>query len=69
MHWRLMDRYLAGECSVAEMAEVEQWVAEVPKRRRFLEQFAGPGEAELSEAKVAIWARLADEVDRQESPP
>jgi anti-sigma factor RsiW len=62
MRWELMDRYLAGECDPTELREVERWLAEAPSRRRFLEQLAGPGEAELGEAKARIWARLEDEV-------
>jgi hypothetical protein len=68
MRWRLMDRYLAGECSVNEQAEVERWLAEAPTRRQFLEQLAGPGEAELKEARTRIWTRLEDEVDSAASP-
>jgi len=52
MRWELMDRYLAGECDPTELREVERWLAEAPSRRRFLEQLAGPGEAELGEAKA-----------------
>jgi hypothetical protein len=57
-----MDRYLAGECGQAELEEVERWLAQAPSRRQFLEQLAGPGEAELKEARARIWARLEDEV-------
>lgn len=62
MHWELMDRYLAGECSRAELAEVERWVSESPRRRDLLDQLAGPGEVEVKEARAAIWARLQSEV-------
>jgi anti-sigma factor RsiW len=62
MHWELMDRYLAGECSAAELASVERWLSESPKRRRVLEQLAGPGAVEIGEARARIWARLQDEV-------
>lgn len=62
MRWKLMDRYLAGECANTELVEVERWVAEAPTRGQFLEQLAGPSEAELREAKAKIWARLEDEV-------
>ena len=62
MHWELMDRYLAGECSAAELAEVEHWLAELPRRRALLEQLAGPGEVEVKEARATIWARLQSEV-------
>ena len=62
MHWELMDRYLAGECSRAELAEVERWLDEAPSRRQFLQQLAGPAEAELKEAKAKIWAQLEEEV-------
>lgn len=68
MRWELMDRYLAGECSKAELEQVERWLAQAPSRRRFLEQLAGPGEAELKEARASIWARLENEVDPEVSP-
>jgi anti-sigma factor RsiW len=71
MHWELMDRYLAGECSAPELAAVERWLSESPKRRHLLEQLAGPGEVEVGEARAKIWARLQDEVapERQGPPP
>jgi anti-sigma factor RsiW len=62
MHWELMDRYLAGECSAAELAEVERWLAELPHRRALLEQLGGPGDVEVGEARATIWARLQSEV-------
>lgn len=69
MHWELMDRYLAGECSAAELVEMERWLAEAPRRRSLLEQLAGPGEVEVTEARAAIWARLQSEVDAEGAPP
>lgn len=63
MRWELMDRYLAGECTPTELAEVERWLSEAPRRRKLLEQLAGPGEGELKEARATIWARLQREVD------
>lgn len=62
MHWELMDRYLAGECNGAELAEVERWLSQAPKRRQLLDQLAGPGEVEVREARATIWARLQSEV-------
>jgi len=62
MRWELMDRYLAGECSGAELAEVERWLSEAPKRRQLLDQLAGPDEVEVREARATIWARLQSEV-------
>ena len=62
MRWELMDRYLAGECSRAELAEVERWLSESPSRRQLLDQLAGPGEGEVREARATIWARLQNEV-------
>lgn len=62
MDWELMDRYLAGECSGAELTAVERWLSESPRRRSLLEQLAGPGEAEVGEARATIWARLKEEV-------
>jgi hypothetical protein len=69
MHWALMDRYLAGECSAAELAAVERWLSESPKRRQVLEQLAGPGAIEVGEARARIWARLQDEVGREDRVP
>lgn len=69
MHWELMDRYLAGECSTAELAVVEGWLSESPKRRRVLEQLAGPGAVEVAEARARIWARLQDEVGSGDQAP
>lgn len=69
MRWELMDRYLAGECSAAELAAVERWVSESSKRRRLLEQLAGPGEVEVGEARARIWARLQDEFGLDDQAP
>lgn len=69
MRWELMDRYLAGECTAAELAAVERWLSESPKRRRMLEQLAGPGDVEIGEARATIWARLQDEVDSEGQAP
>ena len=63
MRSELMDRYLAGECHGAELAEVERWLSESPRRRQLLDQLAGPGEVEVSEARATIWARLQSELD------
>lgn len=68
MRWEIVDKYLAGECNATERAELERWLTETPKRREFLEQLAGPGEAELTEAKATIWARLEDQVGSGPSP-
>jgi len=32
--WRLLDRYIAGECSADESAEVERWLVANPARRQ-----------------------------------
>ncbi|MGH7508985.1 MAG: hypothetical protein ACREMZ_05905 [Gemmatimonadales bacterium] len=63
-----MDRYLAGECSPAELEEIERWLAQEPTRRNLLEQLAGPDEAELRKARAEIWARLEDQVRTGTSP-
>lgn len=66
MRWELLDRYLLGECSPAERAEVEQWLAESPARRKLLEQLAMPEELDSAasrDRKAAVWARLERELD------
>jgi anti-sigma factor RsiW len=64
MRWELMDKYLAGECSTSERAEVERWLAEAPSRRQFVERLAGPSQAELVAAKATIWARLEQHISK-----
>lgn len=68
MRWELMDKYLAGECSRTELAEMKRWLDKAPRVRLCLEQLAGPDEAELTEAKASIWARLEDQVGSSSRP-
>jgi hypothetical protein len=68
MRWELMDKYLAGECSATEHAEVERWLSEAPARRLLLEQLAGPGAGALSQTRAEIWARLLQEVGADTNP-
>jgi hypothetical protein len=68
MRWELMDKYLAGECTSAELVEMERWLDKAPRVRLFLEQLAGPPDAELTEAKASIWARLQDQVSLGSRP-
>ncbi len=66
MRWELLDRYLLRECSPPERAEVEQWLAESPARRKLLEQLAmseEPDSAASRAHKAAVWARLELELD------
>jgi anti-sigma factor RsiW len=67
MRWELLDRYLLHECSPAERAQVEQWLAKSPARRKLLEQLSR-SEATDSTAsrarKAEVWARLELELDQ-----
>jgi anti-sigma factor RsiW len=66
MRWELLDRYLLGGCSLAERAEVEQWLAESPARRKLVEQLTmsdEPDSAASHARKAAVWARLQLELD------
>ena len=63
MRWELLDRYQLGQCSPAERAEVEQWLAKSPARRDLLEQLTKPDEPSASRArKGAAWERLEREL-------
>lgn len=66
MRWELLNRYLLRECSPAERAEVEQWLAESPRRRKWLEQLAMPEDPDSAASrahKAAVWTRLERELD------
>ena len=63
MRWELLDRYLLGECNLAERTEVEQWLAESPARRKLLEQLDEPDSAASRARKAAAWDRLERELD------
>jgi len=67
--WALLARYAAGECSPAERARVERWLAADPSRRLVLEEMriAANDAAALAEpvdgtvahtAKAQAWRRL-----------
>lgn len=60
MRWELLDRYLAGECTVGERADVECWLAASPAVRAFLEQLTNPAPSDAPKAEV--WARLEREL-------
>jgi hypothetical protein len=65
MPWELLDRYLLRQCSPAEQAEVERWLAESPVRRELLEQLASFDESHSgasSAQKAAVWAQLEREL-------
>lgn len=66
MRWELLDRYLLGECSPTERAEVKRWLGESPVRRKLLEQLSTPDEPDspaLRARIAAAWDRLRDELD------
>ncbi len=60
MRWELLDRYLAGECTLAERADVERWLAESPARPAFLAQLSNPTASDAQ--KAAVRARLEREL-------
>ena len=66
--WELLDRYLSGEATPEERAQVEAWLAEDPERwaqvakLRDALQRAALSESAVEEAKADIWARLQDEI-------
>ncbi len=62
MRWELLDRYLADECTVAERAYVERWLAESSPRRELLEQLTRRSPAASDAQKTEIWARLEREM-------
>jgi anti-sigma factor RsiW len=63
MRWELLDRYLLGECTPAERAEIEQWLAESPAGRMLLAQLDEPDSAAARARKAAAWDRLKRELD------
>jgi anti-sigma factor RsiW len=67
MRWELLDRYLLRECSLAERAQVEQWLAKSPARRKLLEQLSRSEAADSGASharKAAVWDRLERELDQ-----
>jgi anti-sigma factor RsiW len=62
MRWELLNRYLAGECTIAERAYVERWLAESPVRQELLEQFTKPNPMATDAQKAEIRARLEREL-------
>jgi transmembrane sensor len=61
--WTLMARYLAGECSAAERAVVEQWLAADPRRRAELAElrrwWTDAAAIPPASRVDAMWTRLA----------
>jgi transmembrane sensor len=57
----LLDRYLAGECSPAEIAHVEEWIAQDPERRN-LDSIRFQGAPERTEA---AWNRVSARLGRR----
>jgi hypothetical protein len=62
MRLELLDRYLGGECTSAERASVERWLAESPARQALLEQLANPGPTASDAQKAEVRARLEREM-------
>jgi hypothetical protein len=56
MRWELLDRYLLGECTPAELAES-------PAGRMLLAQLDEPDSAAARARKAAAWDRLKRELD------
>jgi anti-sigma factor RsiW len=64
MRLELLDRYLVGDCTAAERASVEAWLAEEPARRVLLELLVETGPQVPDALKAEIRARLAREMDQ-----
>ncbi len=62
MRWELLNRYLAGECTIAERASVERWLAESPARQELLKQLTKPNPAATDAQKAELRARLEREL-------
>ena len=58
MDWELLDRYLAGGCTIAERAYVQRWLGESPVRRQLLEQLTAPDPSASAARKADVRARL-----------
>ena len=67
MRWEILDRYLLHECSLAERAQVEQWLAKAPARRKLLEQLSRSEAADSAASrarKAVVWDQLERELDQ-----
>ena len=62
MYWDLLDRYLGGECTIVERAEVERWLAESPDRQGLLEQLTTSDPVAARAKSAEIRARLKHEL-------
>jgi ferric-dicitrate binding protein FerR (iron transport regulator) len=63
MRWELLDRYMAGECTIAERAGVERWLQESPVRWRLLAQLSRSNPTVPSLQKARARAQLERELD------
>ncbi|MEJ7809264.1 MAG: FecR domain-containing protein [Gemmatimonadaceae bacterium] len=69
MEWRLLDRYLAGECDPAEEADVRHWLDADPARRQAVEALrprASAGGAIAWSAEEA-WATLSARISAHDA--
>ncbi len=62
MRWELLNRYLGGECTIAERAYVERWLAESPVRQGLLKQLTKPNPMATDAEKAELRARLEREL-------
>ncbi len=62
MRWDLLNRYLGGECTIAERAEVARWLAESPDRQGLLEQLTTSDPTATRAKRSEIRARLEHEL-------
>jgi transmembrane sensor len=64
--WERLARYLAGECTPSDRAEIERWIAASPERRELVASMERPW-ASASRARERVdvdgaWARLRQEL-------
>ena len=62
MRWELLNCYLGGECTIAERAYVERWLAESPARQGLLKQLTKPNAMATDAQKAEVRARLEREM-------
>ena len=63
--WRVLDAYLSGSATPAELEIVRQWLAAAPGRREALEALRTPAANETRDWNVdAAWSKVARSLDR-----